>query len=157
VARPQCGRPAAVFFLLGHPTSSASDCLSYLQVFEDERSDLIACVVIFLGANDASCPNLFPQTHVALEEYQTNLTTIIHELESKFGIDKQKIILVSPPPVNRKLLEEGYENAVNAGALDPLPVAHTNETTSRYARACCQVGKVNSMIRRILLKTNITN
>jgi len=126
------------------------------QVFAKEAPSELACVIILLGSNDASLPDCFPKTHVPVEEYESNLSSMIDDLVFKFGIAKSKLILVTPPPVNRKMLEEWSpeENGTGAVAADAgdaaeqccaasaaQPVAYSNDSVSGYAAACLRVGQ----------------
>ena len=102
-----------------------------------------------------------------LEEYESNLIAIVDDLTKKFGVGREKIILITPPPVNRDMLEAAEVEAVKATSvehnsinepssdkgdlshsdepkptpLEPQPVAYCNETTSRYAAACRRAGR----------------
>ena len=87
-----------------------------------------------------------PQTHVPTEEYEANISAMVDDLIGKFGIDKSKIVLITPPPVNRKMLEElGNQNGDETGDISVAsaaqPVAYSNDVTSLYAAACRRVGE----------------
>jgi lysophospholipase L1-like esterase len=64
------------------------------SIFEEFESDSIAGVIIMLGSNDST--KLYKIQHVPVERYKANLEYIVDYLTLS-GIDRQKIILISPP------------------------------------------------------------
>ena len=98
----------------------------------------VRLVVIFLGANDASCSILNTRQHVPIEAYQESLKSI-------FGIAKEhcphaKFILVAPPPIHRegrlKYQVERYGVHKATGELE-----RTLDLSLQYASAAESVAK----------------
>ncbi|KAM7542555.1 hypothetical protein Aperf_G00000006901 [Anoplocephala perfoliata] len=110
-------------------------CLPLLkQLFPNVDSvQNTAAFFIFLGANDAS----FESQKVELTEYKSNLRRMISYLCS-LKLDKSKIYLISPPPVDEKKLEP------LCIALD-TPFSRTFENTKKYADACLEVAKMEGV------------
>ncbi|VDD74391.1 unnamed protein product [Mesocestoides corti] len=102
-------------------------CLPVLKVLFPNPESLLhtAAFFIFLGANDAS----FGSQKIEIPEYKQNLTLMVAHL-SNMNLDREKIVLVTPPPVD----ETGQE-ARNE------PFARTFENTKKYAAACAEVAK----------------
>jgi len=109
------------------------------QVFSDESPERLACVVILLGSNDAADPEVLEQTHVPLTEYEDNLSNMVATVTGKFNVDPKKVVLISPPPVNTKLVEDTAARMIAEGHPNPWKVAHCNERTGQYAEACKRV------------------
>lgn len=85
---------------------------------------------VFLGANDACLPDGgSSQQYIDLEEYKSNLQSIVKTLNSA---GYTRIIIISPPPVYRPgrvaYIREKY------GAEPTMP-DRTNENTGQYAAA----------------------
>ena len=70
---------------------------------------------------------------------------MVDDLIKKFQIDQSKIILITPPPVNRIMLEELEKKNNGIGACSSQPVAHVNASTSLYASACRDVGEMEGV------------
>ncbi|KAL3781567.1 hypothetical protein ACHAW5_002576 [Stephanodiscus triporus] len=105
------------------------------------RSDLfdhecVALVTIFLGANDASDPELNGRQHVPLGTYESNLGEIISLARSNFGEDVG-IILISPPPVCHEGRLRFQREAYGEGATGKLE--RTIELSGKYARGAGRV------------------
>lgn len=52
-------------------------------------------VCILIGSND-SCPSFYQQ-HVSLDAYKQNLETMIDTIVFKWGLDKQDLLIITPP------------------------------------------------------------
>lgn len=95
-------------------------------------SNAVRLIVLFLGANDASCPVLNARQHVPLETYQKNLISIVQI--SKQHCPYAKFILVAPPPIHHdgrlkyQIERYGPDNAT--GELE-----RTLELSGNYAAA----------------------
>ena len=95
-------------------------------------SSFSALQAVFFGANDACLPGSETGQHVPLSEYKKNLRSILEH--SSVIIQKPRLILLTPPPVN----EYQMENAeLQKGYSKPLRSA---EHTKTYADACRSVG-----------------
>lgn len=63
--------------------------------------DNVFLVIIFFGANDASCEKLNPRHHVPIPKYKKNLKTLIEKCRAHYDEDIP-IVLVTPPPVQHE-------------------------------------------------------
>ena len=72
------------------------------SLFEHANSPkgIVYAVVILLGSNDAVLPDLDKRT-VPIPEYKDNLKDMILQVEN-YGIEKERIVLVAPPPTDVK-------------------------------------------------------
>ena len=75
-------------------------------------------VILFFGANDSTLPGQIQ--HVPLREYKKNL----HEMAYALAVAGAWVILVTPPPVNEKLIK-----------------SRTQGNTGAYAKACLDVAR----------------
>jgi len=100
------------------------------RVFGDDtnQQDVLFCTV-FLGANDAALPG--ERQHVPIDEYETNLGTIVTEMRKRLG-SQANILLLTPPPVD----EEPWR------AFREIPKSdRTNEVAKSYGDRVKQVGR----------------
>eukprot|EP00906_Rhabdomonas_costata_P005749 RCo008544 len=94
-------------------------------------------ITIFFGANDASLLEENPVQHVPVEEYKTNLASIVAFLRSQYQADVP-IVLITPPPVcgvKRLQYQQATYGPSATGRLE-----RTNESAGTYAAACEEVG-----------------
>ncbi|XP_051579452.1 isoamyl acetate-hydrolyzing esterase 1 homolog [Myxocyprinus asiaticus] len=90
----------------------------------------IAAVTVFFGANDCALQDKNPQQHVPCQEYSENLKDIVTQLVSA-GVSKDKIIFITPPPLQEAAWEK--ECLLKGSALNRL-----NSVAGQYAQACVQ-------------------
>ncbi|XP_055028036.1 isoamyl acetate-hydrolyzing esterase 1 homolog isoform X1 [Misgurnus anguillicaudatus] len=90
----------------------------------------IAAVTVFFGANDCALEDKNPQQHVPCQEYSDNLKDIVSQLVSA-GVSKDKIIFITPPPLQEDAWEK--ECLLKGSALNRL-----NSVAGQYAQACVQ-------------------
>jgi len=101
-------------------------------------SGAVRLIVLFLGANDASCSVLNARQHVPLETYQKNLISIMQI--SKQHCPYAKFILVSPPPIHHEgRLQYQMSRYGPEGATGTLE--RTLQLSGQYAAAAQQVAK----------------
>ena len=106
-------------------------------ISSDIPKDAVRLIVIFLGANDASCSVLNARQHVPPETFRRNLKSILHigQQHCPFA----KFILVAPPPVHHegrlKYQKERYPSQAT-GELE-----RTLELSGKYAHAVTQVAE----------------
>ncbi|XP_053489485.1 isoamyl acetate-hydrolyzing esterase 1 homolog isoform X2 [Ictalurus furcatus] len=93
----------------------------------------IAAVTVFFGANDSALEDKNPQQHVPREEYSENLKDIVKYLASA-GVPKDKVIFISPPPIQEELWEK--ECILKGCSLNRL-----NSVAGQYAQVCVQTAK----------------
>ncbi|KAK8955320.1 GDSL esterase/lipase [Platanthera guangdongensis] len=90
-------------------------------------------LTVFFGANDASLPDRSSGfQHVPLDEYQSNLRSIISFFKERWPTTK--FLLITPPPID----EDGRRRNPFGGNLSGLS-ERTNTCTGAYARACIAV------------------
>lgn len=94
--------------LSGYNTTQALEILP--KVMPTPAQARVRLMWIFFGANDARLPNTpgGPQQHVPLEKYKDNLREIATHpcILAHEGI---RLILVTPPPVDERMLEQADE------------------------------------------------
>ncbi|KAL9613627.1 MAG: hypothetical protein Q9167_001855 [Letrouitia subvulpina] len=88
--------------------------------------------MVFYGANDACLPGSDSGQHVPLDIYKENLKNIIQH--SAVVVQRPRLILVTPPPVDEYKLE------IFDAAKGITGVRRTAEHTRLYAEACKEVG-----------------
>ncbi|KAL8775298.1 MAG: hypothetical protein Q9209_000305 [Squamulea sp. 1 TL-2023] len=89
--------------------------------------------MIFFGSNDACLPGSDYGQHVPLDLYRQSLRGIVQH--PSVTIQKPRLILVTPPPIEEYTLEV-------AEAAKGIPgVRRTAEYTMQYAEACKEVGQ----------------
>lgn len=113
----------------GYNTRYIKVVLPYLT--KQIKADDICGVIILLGTNDSS----FASYHFTpVEKYVENLKWIIDYL-IKFGIDKNKIILISPPRIDDDVLG-AYLISLNYTQNDQT---YFDNTVKNYAQKCIEV------------------
>lgn len=92
-----------------------------------EKPDI---VILFFGANDSTLPGQIQ--HVPLKEYKNNLLN----MASRIVVTGAWLVLVTPPPVNEKLIKN-----------------HALGTTAAYAKMCIDVAlEMNLSIVDLFMK-----
>ncbi|KAL3617055.1 hypothetical protein CASFOL_039449 [Castilleja foliolosa] len=111
----------------GYNTRWALKVIDKVFSSPENESDPVA-ITVFFGANDASSGF----QHVPLDEYKTNLHSIIAFIKKRWLTTR--IILITPPPIDEDgLLKYNYINSVSG-----LP-ERTNEAAGHYAKECLAV------------------
>lgn len=96
-------------------------------------------VTVFFGANDASLPDRSSAfQHVAVDEYKTNLHSIVSFLKERWPTTH--VLLITPPPIDEdaRLLCPYSQNRSG------LP-ERTNDSSGTYAKACLAVASERSI------------
>ncbi|NWI66384.1 IAH1 esterase, partial [Todus mexicanus] len=106
--------------LSGYNTRWAKLILPRLINKSTSAEDTVA-VTIFFGANDSALKDLNPKQHVPVEEYATNLKSMIQYLKS-VDITGDKIILITPPPLH----ESAWERACLAKGKRMIQMGRTS-------------------------------
>lgn len=135
----------------------------YLQlpdetVFPQEASSRCCLVLLWFGANDAGIPGLADHHYVSLEDYQTNLNTLIDRVQAKTNC-AQNIMLLTPPPVHheqRLVFQKQKYGDKATGKLE-----RTLENTGKYATVCAQVAKDRALpccdIYNLMMQSSMVN
>lgn len=110
--------------------------LKYLQQHErDVLVDNVVLVIIFFGANDASCKTLNPRHHVPIPTYQDNLKTMIQKCRTHY--QDVPIIVMTPPPVQHEQRLSYQKERYGDKATGVLE--RSLELSGQYANAAQQV------------------
>ncbi|KAL8674792.1 MAG: hypothetical protein Q9168_000773 [Polycauliona sp. 1 TL-2023] len=88
--------------------------------------------MVFFGANDACLPGSDSGQHVPLDIYKQNLTAILQH--PSVTIQKPRLILVTPPPIDEYTLE------ASDMAKGITGVRREASNTKQYADACKEIG-----------------
>jgi lysophospholipase L1-like esterase len=102
-----------------------------------EKLNNVCLVILFFGANDAALPHLADHHHVSLNDYATNLTTLVNRVKATYK--NPPILLMTPPPVHHEQRLSYQKKRYGPKATGVLE--RTNETTGRYAHACKRVAQ----------------
>uniref|UniRef100_H2YVJ4 1-alkyl-2-acetylglycerophosphocholine esterase n=1 Tax=Ciona savignyi TaxID=51511 RepID=H2YVJ4_CIOSA len=94
----------------------------------------VAAITIFFGANDGSLLELNKHQHVPLLDYQSNLKLIIDHCLSH-GIPKEKLIIISPPPVEETMWLQHMKFLGNTADSSDRRLA----VVEKYAQVCKKV------------------
>lgn len=94
--------------------------------------------LIFFGANDAVIQGV--AQHVPLNEYRTNLQSMINRIRRSLG-SSAKIVLITPPPVYEPDLKLRNRQRGKSVELDRI-----NANTKEYADVVVQVGRENDAL-----------
>ncbi|CAK8676874.1 isoamyl acetate-hydrolyzing esterase 1 homolog [Clavelina lepadiformis] len=95
----------------------------------------VAFATIFFGANDAALPEYSSEHHVPVERYEMNLNKIVDNFK-KMDLDADKIIIISPPPVDEKAHLQNTIAKGNGNVSD-----RSNDVTKTYGQASARVAK----------------
>ncbi|KAF1961869.1 SGNH hydrolase [Byssothecium circinans] len=115
----------------GYTTRKALKVLPHIIPSPDVAR--IRLLVVFFGANDASLPEAENHQHVPLDEYKTNLKTII--TDPLVQAHEPKVVLVAPPPINEHL------QWATDQTRSLKSVSRKAATTKKYAEAAVELGK----------------
>lgn len=108
--------------------------LMLTQIFDEFDVQSTLGVIIMLGSND-STDETSKNQHVPLERYEKNLGIIINYL-LEWGMDKSKIILISPP----KIFDEKWKQCC------PGQAAHFNHLVREYAKTSMKFAQEKSIL-----------
>lgn len=100
------------------------------KLLENIDCSTIACVTIFLGANDAALIECPSNQHVPVAEFYHNLANIVEELERR-GCDKSRVIILSPPPYDNKAFTEHRKSQG-----ETTEMMRKSQAVNYYVRAC---------------------
>lgn len=100
------------------------------KLLQNVDCSTVACVTIFLGANDAALIECPSNQHVPVAEFYDNLVEIINELTRR-GCDKSRLIVMSPPPYDHKAF---MEHRRLQG--ETTEMARSPQAVNFYVRAC---------------------
>jgi len=100
-------------------------------VNKDLAKDCVA-VTLFLGSNDANLEAVNSHQHVPIDEYKSTLAYIAQYLMDE-GVSKEKIIFISPPPVDEELWSKWLRERD-----PPVEMGLSNKVMAEYAAVCCQ-------------------
>jgi len=118
-----------------------------LQVLPDLLSSAewsrAAVVTLMIGSNDASLEKHNPEQAVPLEEFGDNLLRIVSFILSQ-GVDKDKLVLVSPPPVLPQVWTQHLNSLPGPGG--PHPNCKDNQLTLRFSEECKAVANKLNLI-----------
>jgi lysophospholipase L1-like esterase len=107
--------------------------------------------VVFLGTNDATVNGTL--THVSLADYAHNLKNITQTL-TRYGITKERIIIIAPPKINDNVWAEFLKRVVNPNAVN----TYFDHNVAQYAAVAVRVAsqiKVHSVnLYELLNKTS---
>ncbi|XP_007969713.1 isoamyl acetate-hydrolyzing esterase 1 homolog isoform X1 [Chlorocebus sabaeus] len=95
--------------------------------------DIPVAVTIFFGANDSALKDENPKQHIPLEEYATNLKSMVQYLKS-VDIPENRVILITPTP----LCETAWEKEC---IIQGCKLNRLNSVVGEYANACLQVAQ----------------
>lgn len=106
----------------------------YKSIFQEAVQELdahsVAVVLIFLGANDSDQPP--SRRYISLPEYQNNLRDLVQLLQD-FGVGKERVILLPPPPFYPTPGKRGNANS------------HVPQVTEMYARSALRVAETSGI------------
>ncbi|KAF7526699.1 hypothetical protein G7054_g10667 [Neopestalotiopsis clavispora] len=116
----------------GYNTRQALQVLPY--VIPSPEQARVRLITILLGANDGTLASAKNGMHVPLEQYASNLRTILSHpaLAAHQGC---RIVLITPPPIDEHLHDAKDANAGHKGLTRRSAVA------KEYASACRRVGE----------------
>jgi len=110
-------------------------CLELMpSIFNKENLKNTIGVTVFLGANDASL-TINKKQHVPIKEFEENLEKIILTFGT-YGIPKEKVIIISPPPID----EINFAVFCRNGGY---PLNRLFLTTKQYSEVAVAVAKRN--------------
>jgi lysophospholipase L1-like esterase len=107
------------------------------DIMKEFQIDSISGIIILLGSNDSARENSIQ--HVSLKKYKENLDFIFNYLTCEWGIEKQKIIIISPPKIDDQkwknyTLQMNYE------------MNHFDGLVKSYANECVNFAKQNQLL-----------
>lgn len=96
---------------------------------------LPTAVVILLGSNDCSLPEVFPQQHVPVEEFERNIAAMVQHVRAAGAAH---VLLVTPPPLCEATWTRHCQSA-------GMALNRTNRNTRRYAQAMQRVAAAEAV------------
>ena len=124
--------------------------LKYLEQHEkDVLVDNVVLVIIFFGANDASCKTLNPRHHVPIPAYQENIKTMIVKCRTRYP--DVPIIVITPPPVQHEQRLSYQKERYGDKATGLLE--RSLELSGQYAQAAKEVADASNTCLIHLWKT----
>ena len=75
-------------------------------VLDEFKYKQICGVLIMIGTNDSTDKNKNPIQHVSLNEYKTNIESILNRVVNDLGVSRNRTILISPPRIDDKHVEQ---------------------------------------------------
>ncbi|XP_077997005.1 isoamyl acetate-hydrolyzing esterase 1 homolog [Glandiceps talaboti] len=115
----------------GYNTEMAKQILP--ELISKNMAIEVAVLVIFFGSNDAIFEEQSPKQHVPVEDYKLNLKEMAQYLLT-VSILREKIILVTPPPVD----DDKWEKECKTKGI---PIDRKNSVHGDYSKACCAAAK----------------
>jgi len=117
----------------GYNTKNVCEHVLHHECMQIPTEEIVA-LTIFFGANDSVSAE--HDQYVSLDDYSSYTTKIVQRFLDR-GLASDKIILITPPPLDEKawakeMIERGYGN----GECNRF-----NENTKKYAEACVKVAK----------------
>ncbi|CAB9517100.1 Isoamyl acetate-hydrolyzing esterase 1 homolog [Seminavis robusta] len=110
----------------------------YCHLPEEETHDNVVLCTIWFGANDASLPDLNPHHYVSVQDYSTNLKTLVKKAQTSLKwMSQNNILLITPPPVCHE--QRFAYQKVRYGDNATGKLERTLENSGIYANACQQV------------------
>lgn len=104
------------------------------QIMDGIPSDRVSCVVLFMGANDAAHADCPSGQHVPVSEYKQNMIDMIRDLESNYGVNKRKMVLIPAPPY---YFDQHIQHCQSINQL-PHP-KRSMESAKIYSMSCLDV------------------
>jgi lysophospholipase L1-like esterase len=102
------------------------------KIFDEFNSESICGVVVMLGSNDSTESSNKIQ-HVPLTRFETNLQYILDYLIN-LGIDRQKILLISPAKIDDEKWEETCKSTSQ-------PATHHDHSVVKYAQCVRKIAQ----------------
>ncbi len=104
-----------------------------LREFQDDPASNICGCLVMMGSNDSTKSSNALQ-HVPLERFKLNMNWILDYL-IEFGIDRQRLIVISPPRISdAKWAQEVMEKYQDVST-------HLDGLVKDYARVCIEVAE----------------
>lgn len=101
------------------------------EILEEFEPEFTSGIVLMLGSNDSTTTANKIQ-HVSLENYTDNINWIIDYLLNKWGLKKEKLILVSPPKISDQKWKLANTNS---------EITHFDSMVSKYAEEAVRIAK----------------
>eukprot|EP00794_Sanderia_malayensis_P011027 gene11027-12191_t len=130
----------------GYTTRMSKHIIKNILKEANHPNGSIYAAILLLGSNDSVIKSIDDRA-VPIDEYKENLKEILDEMQNH-GIPKNRILLVSPPPIDEVAwgefaAEQGYDQA------------YSNNAVSDYATACTEVSQELQLANHLNLWTEI--
>ncbi|MCJ1338426.1 hypothetical protein MMC09_003714 [Bachmanniomyces sp. S44760] len=135
--QPFSKQPSLNLVPSGYNTTQALKVLSSIVPAPAQAKVRFMVEMIFFGANDACSVEASNGQHVPLETYKLNLRDIV--THPVVQAHEPRIILVTPPAVEERLLEQRVKS------FGYKELNRSNAVTKLYADAVHEVGKANNI------------